>query len=817
MNTLLQDLRYGLRMLAKNPGFTAVAVVTLALGIGANTAIFSLVNAVLLRPIAGIASPEGLVQLGRRHLKNGAWIDFDTISYPNYKDYRDRNHVFERLAAFRNLAADLSADARVERIEGAVVTGNYFQALDVKAALGRTFLPEEDEVPGSHPVAVISYGLWQRRFGGDRNLLGKTIRINSHSFVLVGVTPQGFKGTQLDQPVDTWVPMAMASEIVPPFLKGWTDVRQANWLQAVGRLRPGVSLKQAQADLSTLARRLEEEYPTDDKNVGVTLDPHLGLWPGDRAEVVNFAGLLIVVVGLVLLISCANVAGVLLAKAAGRRKEVAVRLALGAGRVRVIRQLLVESTLLGLAAGAAALMVTFWTGDLLSASWLARVFPHLDLEPDVRVFAFTLIVSALTSLVFGLAPAWTLSKPDLVPALRDAPPTMRLGKSRLRSAMVVGQIALCLLLLVAAGLVVRTLLRLQSIDPGFEVRNILDVSLDVGPEGYDESRGRLFYGQLLEKIEALPGVRSACLTITPPLNSSQWGTGIAIEGRENPAEQPWLPVHYAGVTPGYFQTLGIPLIGGRGFSDRDDPGGAVVGIINQTMARRFWPGENPIGKRFRLRGNKAYVQVVGVARDIKMRELNEAPQPFVYFPLAQHYESEVALLVRTHLDPMSLLGAVEREVHSLDKNLPLVKPQTLAQHVEASLGQQRLAAALISLFGLLALTLAAVGLYGAIAHSVSQRKHEIGIRMALGAGRADVLRLVVGQGLLLNVIGTAIGALAALGLTRFLSSLLYGVRPTDPATFLAVAIFLGGVSLLASYIPARRATKVDPMVALRYE
>jgi predicted permease len=817
MNALIQDLKFGLRMLAKNPGFTTVAVITLALGIGANTAIFSIVNAILLRPLPAIPRIDGLVQLGRSTFTNGVWVDFDTVSYPNYEDYRDHSHVFDGLTAFAHIPLDLGGEEAAERIKGAVATTNYFQVLGLKAALGRTFMPGLGQAAETQPIAVLSYHLWQRRYGGDPSLIGKVIRINSHPFVVAGIAPRDFRGTQLDDPADLWVPMTVADQVTPAFVRGWNNHRGACWLQVVGRLKPGVTPQHAQAEMQSIARQLELAYPTDNKDIGVAIDTHLGMWPGDRAEAKGFAALLMVIVGLVVLIACANVAGLLLARSNGRRKEIAVRMALGAGRSRVICQLLMESVLLALAAGLLALLIGFWTSDLLSVSWLSTILPRADFTPDVRVFGFTLLVAFITSLVFGLIPALQTSQGDLISDLKESGGALVRERLYLRNGLVIGQIAICLVLLVAAGLTVRTLQVLERTNPGVEVRNILEVSLDAGPEGYNETGGRLFYRQLLDRVQSLPGVASACLTLTAPVNPRQWGTRISIDDGLNPAEQAGIPVNYTSVTPDYFSTLGISLVAGRGFSDRDGAGEKGVVVINQTMARRLWPGENPIGRRLRLEQQGEDLEIVGVASDVKIRDLSETSRVYMYLPFTQRYESRAVLLVRARTNPLALLPSVERETHFLDGNIPLIEPRTLTEHVEESLGRQRLMASLIAIFGLLALALAAVGLYGTISYAVSQRTRELGIRMALGAERRDVLRLVVRHGLKLTLIGLGIGIAGALALTRFLSTLLYGVRPTDPLTFVAVSLLLAVVALFACYIPARRATKVDPMVALRYE
>jgi predicted permease len=816
VENILQDLRYALRMLAKNPSFTAVAVLTLALGIGANTTIFTVTSALLFRPPAGIERPDRLVLLFRRFAHNRVGMN---VSYPNFKDWRDQNRVFSGLAAYKTIWLGLSAEGESGRVQGAMVSGNYFDVLGVRPALGRTFLPEEDRIPGAYPVAVVSYGLWKRRFGSDPGMVGRKIRISGHAFTVVGVAPRGFKGTVAAESPEIWLPMMMEAQVVPPDWAGWMGERNWSLVQVIGRVKPGVSLEQAQANMDTLARQLEQAYPRENRGVGIALLPKITLYPWERAKVVEFGALLTAVVGLVLLIACANVANLLLARAATRQKEVALRLTLGASRARVIYQLLTESVLLALMGGAFGLLLANWGADILSKVAASSTFlPAGDFTPDGRVLSFTVLLSFLTGLAFGSAPAWQACSVDPSPALKEAAPTVGSPRSRIQGVLVIAQIATSLVLLTGAGLLLRTLRNYLAVNPGFEMKNILDVSLDLDLAGYSETQGRSFCQRLLEGVRALPGVESASLADGAPIAGGTNETTVLDYGQGRILGESDLYAKVLAVTPGYFRTLRIRLVAGRDFAEEDTAQAPRVAIINETMAERLWPGENAVGKLFATsQSGRPYLQVVGVAKDMRVEALGEAPGLAMFVPLAQEYQAAMTLLVRTATDPMALLPAIRHEVQSQDKSLPLFDVTTLREAVGTTLNQQKLYATLIGSFALVALILAAIGIYGVVSYSVARRTHEIGIRMALGAERSEVLKLVIRQGMLLTLIGLAAGLPTALGLTRFLKSLLYEVNPNDATTFVLVALVLGSVALLACYIPARRATKVDPMVALRYE
>jgi predicted permease len=813
MGTLWQDVRYGLRRLRQSPGFTALALVSLALGIGANAAIFSLVDTVLLRPLP-VERPDRLVQVYGT-LRNGA--DYTIQSYPNYKDYRDRGGaVLAGLVAYRFAPMSLSHGGANERVWGYLVSGNYFDVLGVRPALGRGFLPEEDKTPGSHPVAVLGYGCWQKRFGSDPSVVGRTVLLNGRQFTVVGVAPKGFIGTEVAYAPELFVPMMMAYEVEPG--SEWLDARTSDNIFAVGRLKDGVTTGQAEAALQAITLELAKEHPADNEGRGVRLmTPGLFI-PDIRNAVVGFAGVLMGVVGLVLLLACVNLANLLLARATERRKEIAIRLALGASRARLVRQLVTESVLLALAGGAAGLLLAAWLTDLVAAMKLPTdISLVFDLRLDWRVLAFTMTLSLATGVVFSLLPALQASKPELVPSLKDEAALGGFRRSRLRNALVVVQVALSLVLLACAGLIVRSLQSAQRMRPGFNPENAVALSFDVGLQGYDEQRGRAFQKQVLARAQEAPGVRSAALVYNLPLSLNFNNTTIYVEGQPaaSSSQLPSAIPNY--VSPGYFRTMEIGLRG-RDFTEQEDKKESRVAIVNETFARRFFPNQDPIGKRFNYDGpNEPFWEVIGVAADGKYESLGERAKPAFYRPVLRDYTTSVTLVARTGGDPQTVIAALRREMQQLDATLPLYDVKTLTEHLDVPLFPARMAAAVLGSFGALALVLAAVGIYGVMSYVVAGRTREIGVRMALGAQAADVLRLIVGQGMALAFIGLALGLAAALGTARLLTSLLYGVSPADPVTFAGVALLLAAVAFIACYVPARRATKVDPMVALRYE
>jgi predicted permease len=812
MHSLMRDIHYGLRSFLKRPGFTAIAIVTLALGIGANTAIFSLVNTVLLRPLP-VPHPEQLVEVyGTLH--SGA--DYTIQSYPNYKDYRDRNDVFSGLLAYRFAPVSISHENRNERIWGYLVTGNYFEVLGTQPFLGRYFLPEEDKTPGANPVAVISYGCWQKRFASDRGVAGRSLLVNGHLFTIVGVAPKDFKGTEVAYAPEVFVPMMMAHEIEPG--SNWLESRSDNNIFVVGRLKPGVTSAQAESELRTITLQLGKEYPGQNEGLGVRLmTPGLFI-PDIRNSVIGFSTVLMGVVGLVLLLACVNLANLLLARATERRKELAIRLAVGASRARIVRQLVTESVLLSLAGGLGGLLLAAWINDLVTSIKLPTDFALMfDLHLDWRVLVFALAVSLCTGIVFSLLPALQSSNPELVPALKDEASMAGFRRSRLRNGLVVVQVALSLVLLICAGLVVRSLQAAQRTRPGFTPENAVALSFDLGLQGYTEEKGRAFQRQLIERTQSIPGVRSVALTSVVPLTLDYSSTTIYIEGQSN-AVFTDLPLAIPNeITPNYFRTMEISLRG-RDFTERDSKTESRVAIINETFARRLFPGQEAIGRRFNFSGPDSPLwEVIGVAADGKYNSLGEDPKAAFYRPLLRDYSTNATLVARTTGDSNAALGALRSELQNLDSTLPLYNVETLSEHMAVPLFPFRVAATVLGSFGILAIVLAAIGIYGVMSYVVAGRTREIGVRVALGASRRDVLVLIVRQGMTLAVIGLGIGLLISFGVTQLLAKLLFGVSAADPITFVAVCVLLASVAALACYLPARRATRVDPLVALRYE
>ncbi len=820
MNTLWQDARYALRLLWQQPGFTLVAVLSLAIGIGANTTIFSVVNAVLLRPLPGIAQPARLVDV---HATEANGSSYHAFSYPDYAHFREQNKTCAGLTAYSGIPLSMNAGAQPERLFGMIVSGNYFDVLGTKPLQGRFFLPEEDQTPGTHPVAVVSADLWRQRFGADPNLVGRTITLNGHAFTVVGVAPAGFRGTWVGLTPDVWVPLMMQAETRPG---GQLLSRQARWLQVTGRLKDGVTTQQAQAELGTQAAQLAQAYPETNRGLGVDVRA-ASMLPGEvRGAVLGFMAILFVVVGLVLLIACANVAAMTLARASTRRKEMAIRRAMGASRRQLVSQLLLESVLLFLLGGTAGVLVAVWATDLLLAFKPPADMPiSLEFGVDVRVLLFTLVISLVTGLLFGLAPALQASKPDVLSALKSDTPGGSLHRSRTRSVFVIAQIAISLVLLVTAGLFLRSLRNASSIDVGFVPDGVETLTLDLRTQGYDETKGREFYRQLTERVAALPGVRAASLARMVPLNGNNMMTGINISGHEPPPGQHALMVGLNIVDGRYFETVNMPLIGGRTFNETDRQGAPQAAIINETLARRYYTSANvaaAIGQSFSFGGDDdgqaERVVIVGIVKDAKYETLGEDARPYLYRPLQQSYSGEMTLHVRALPgEATRVLAAVRQEVGALDKDLPLLNVMPMTEQIGFSIMPLRLAATVVGTLGLLGLLLAAVGVFGVVNYSVAQRTRELGIRMALGAQPADVLRLVMRQGLRLALVGVGLGLAISFALTRALASLLYGVSATDPLIFIGMALLLVGVAFVASYIPARRATKVDPMVALRYE
>lgn len=816
MDTFLNDIRYGARGLLKRPGFTLVAVITLAIGIGANTTIFSVVNSLLLKPPVGVTQSSRLVDV---HMTDARGSSFHSFSYPDYEHFRNQNKVFAGLASFT--AMPLSMNAGVpERIFGMTVSGNYFDVLGTHPAQGRFFLPEENQTPGTHPVVVLSYDLWRQRFSADAKMVGKTITLNSHPFTVIGVAPEGFKGTWAGLQPAAWVPLMMQNQLRPG---AELLSRDARGLEMIGRLRDGVTLDQARSEMGRLANQLSTDFPESNRGMGVDLRPASTV-PGQmRGALIAFMSILMAIVGLVLLIACANVGAMTLARATSRSKEIAIRLAVGAGRRRIIRQLLIETVLLFLIGGALGVILAVWaTRLLLSFKFSADVPISLDLGIDFRVLLFTLGTSLATGLIFGLAPALQASRPDVLAALNNDT-TRASHRSRTRNTFVTAQIAISLVLLVTAGLFVRSLGNATSIDIGFKPEGVETVTFDLGTQGYTQAQGREFYKQLSERVSSLPGVSGASLARMVPLNGSNMKTEISPRGQEPKPGERGLQVGLNVVDGNYFDTMAIAMLHGRVFNETDKEGAPRVAVVNETMARRLNTEQKPdqdisssVGQSFLMGGEP--IQIVGIVKDGKYDTLGEDPQPFVYRPFSQSYSGEMTLHIRRSAgDAGSVLAAVRREAGVLDKDVPLLNVMTMNEQIGYSLLPLRVATSVAGSLGLIGMLLAALGVFGVVNYSVTQRTREIGIRISLGAQTRDVLRLIVSQGLRLAIIGVAIGIAGAAALTRALTSLLYGVSALEPLIFVGTTVLMVSVVLLASYLPARRASRTDPLTALRYE
>jgi putative ABC transport system permease protein len=807
MATLIQDLKYGLRMLARNPGFTAVAVLTLALGIGANTAIFSVVYAVLLRALPYKNAPQ-LVMIWETEPSAPGTPFPDTG--PDFKDWIAQNKVFQGMAAGTVDGATLTGSGEPLPLSGFAVSPGTFELLGVEPLRGRTFTPDESQAGHNHAV-VLSYGLWQRAFGGDPSIVGRKITMSSEAYDVIGIMARSLRFPEIWGRIpDYWVPINLDTP-------AWRRDRGNHWMWVMARMKPGVTLAQARADMETVSTQLARQYPNTNTGVIATVRSLRDELTGRvrPALIVLFAA-----VGFLLLIACVNVANLLLARSIARQREIAVRLAVGSGRWRLIRQLLTESILLfligglaGLAVGEAALRT------LLHAAPAGYIPAAMHVQLNAAVFVFTLLAAFLAGALVGLIPAIQSSRADVQETLRDGGRALSSSHQRARSLLTTGEIALALVMLAGSGLAIRSLVRLLSVPAGFDPDHVLAVSLSLPQTAYpNDQQVSSFYQQLLDRIRALPGVVSAAAGSELPFQGGYNGP-VYIEGQPIPKNMWSSPlVEKCGVTPDFFRALHIPMFKGRDFTSADTKESSLVAIINETMARRFWPNEDPLGKHFSEDyEHPKWITVVGVVGDVREFGLEQPPIPEAYYPQSQNTASSMSLVIRSATPPSSQVTAVRGVVHSLDKDLPIYAVRDLTQVASESSVQQRFVALLLALFASVALALAAVGIYGVVAYSVASRHHEIGIRMALGAEKADVLSMVLQQGLKLALIGVGIGIAGALALTRFLASLLYGVKPSDPLTFIAVSLILIFVALLACYIPARRAAKVDPMVALRYE
>jgi len=807
LDTLRQDALYALRSLRKQPGFTAVVVLTLALGIGANTAIFSLLDAVVLRSMP-VERPEELALL---YVQHESGLD-PSFNYPLFEDYRDKNQVFDGLVAFNPVGVHLTLGSESERLLGAQVSWNFFRVLGAQPVVGRGFLPEEDFIGSPAQVIVISYGLWESRFEGKADAVGREVLLNGAKFTIVGVAPPRFTGIRRGLTTEIYMPITTPLDSLANPGR-WAErlrMRTFTWAQIFGRLKPGITHAQAQAGMRTLAEQIKREQPMNTYNDLVVQEGRLGY--ADYVEsLTKPLQLLQLIVGLVLLIACANVANLLLTRALARRREVAVRMALGAGGWRLMRQFLTESLLLAGAGGLTGLLVARWLADLLRS-----LQPGLQVQAglDGRVLGVTLAVTLLVGLLFGLAPAWQLAHTGVVEALKEA--RARGGRGRLRQGLVVAQLGLSLVVLVAAGLTMKSLRGLLDIDTGFDAERVMLFGIDLSRSGFNRERGQQFYAELLRKVRGTAGVEAAGLGVVLPLDGGGMRITAVPEGRVHDEKKP-INLTFNIVTPDYFRAMGVPLLRGRDFGEQDRAGAPQTVIVNEALVREYWSGQDGLGKVIHLMWDRAQpMEVVGVVADSKYRLVTEPFIPTMYLPFAQHYESRVTLMARSS-QPQALAGPIRGLVRSMDRTVPLIGVRTLAEQRMRSLSIPRMAATLLSMLGGLGLLLGTLGLYGVMAYLVTQRTREIGIRMALGAERRNILRLVLGQALRLVVLGLALGMLGALAAARLIEGLLYGVQPQDLATLALVMLLLAAAALAACLLPARRAVRVDPITALRYE
>jgi putative ABC transport system permease protein len=802
METLLRDVRYGIRSLAKRPAFTAIALIALALGIGANTAIFTLVNAVLLRPLP-FAEPDRLVWVWG-NIKGGG--NHASVSPLDFLDFRQQNTTFEEFAASIGVPVplNLTGNGEPERLQGAAVTGNYFQALGVKPLLGRTFLLE-NEKPGSDQVVVLSYGLWQKRFGGDADIVNKTVTLGGKTCQVLGVMPQDFS---FPQAAELWVPLNFDSE---PGMKQ----RKAHFLRPIGKLKPGVTIAQAQADTDAVARHLEEQYPDTNKGWNLRLVSLREQLVGNTRPTLF---ILFGAVGFVLLIACANVANLLLVRAAGRQREIALRTALGAGRLRIVRQMITESVLLALVGGTLGTLLAVWGVELLVSLSEGSIPSTAHVNIDATVLGFTLLVSLVTGVLFGLVPALRTLRVNLTDSLKEGGRGASEGmhRNRTRSMLVVLESAVAVVLLIGAGLLIRSLIRLQNISPGFDAHNVLTMRVDLPRQKYDTpEKSNNFFTQLESRLAALPGVEKVGFISELPLSGQPNDMPYTVEGRPPVSMDQAFDDDFRRVNRNYFEAMRIPFLRGRNFTEQEVSQSAKVMVISDLLARQTFPNEDPIGKRLILAMGDQPIEIIGIVGDIRHRALESDPLPAMYLPTYQ--TGWMNVVIRTKGDPGVLAAAARKEVQAIDPDQPVAAVKPMAAWLDTAVAAPRYRTGLIGLFALVALILATTGIYGVMSYSVTQRTHEIGVRMALGAKRFDVLKLVVRQGMVLVIVGVLLGVAAAIGLTRVMSSLLFGVTAKDPLTFVAVAAVLTLVAFIACYLPARRATKVDPLVALRYE
>jgi predicted permease len=832
MNNIGQDIRYALRGLRKSPGFAAIAILTLALGIGANTAIFTVVNAVFFHPLP-VKDPARLVEVFTVDQRKifGASNSFSPSSYPNSEDIQRRAQSFEGMAIcqFGGAAVSMTVNGQPNQYFAQLCSGNFFDVLGVHAQLGRTFRADEDREAGAGPVAVLNYGFWERTLGANPHVIGESVLINGQGFTIIGVAPKGFQGTTVIGGPDMWIPMSMHDQIISSFLKVWFNERRFLGFSSVARLKPGVRKEQANAELQAIAADLEQAFPLANKGRGFTTQPLLesSVNANQRGQFELAGVMMMSVVGIVLLIACFNIANLLLARAAGRKREISIRVAIGASRSRIITQLLSEAMVLAIAGGTLGLALAFAGRDVM---WRFRP-PQLpadgmDLALDWHVMAFTFLIAIGTGLIFGLAPALQASRPDLVTELKERAggdlSKRRNGRVRawgfnVRDVLISLQVAVCLIALVIAGLFLISLRNAHEMDLGFDTKNLAMLSFDVGALKYDKARAREFERRALEAVQNTPGVRSAALSNTIPLFNGGFGRTLFREGQETNNGQGGSITQISSISDEYLKTMGIPMVRGQGFDSSVREDSPRVVVINETAARQIWPNEDPIGKRFKFFRDTDFTQVIGVVRDSKYNALGEQGRPYTYMPLMQSPDASVTIFFRTVGDPRTVLSTARMQVQAMDRNLPITNVWPIGEVISQSLWASTFGASLLSVFAVIAMTLCAVGIYGVVGYSVGQRIREFGIRLALGAQPQDVLLMVLKKSALIMAAGLVAGLVAAFLLARLIVTFLYGVNTNSPLAFLAMALVLAAVGVFASYIPARRAARVDPMVALRYE